>query len=106
MTEHSKEISPLKQAYLAIEKLQAKIEAQEAEKRAPIAIIGIGCRYPGGANDPEAFWEQLRNGQDTLREIPKDRFDIDALYDPNPDAPGKISTRWGAFLDSVDQFEP
>lgn len=106
MTDQSKEISPLKQAYLAIEKLQAKVESQDAERRAPIAIVGIGCRYPGGANNPDTFWKMLRDGEDAIREIPKDRFDIDAYYDPNPDAPGKIATRWGAFLDVVDQFEP
>jgi acyl transferase domain-containing protein/NADPH:quinone reductase-like Zn-dependent oxidoreductase/SAM-dependent methyltransferase len=106
MTDHSKEVSPLKQAYFAIEKLQSKLEALEADKRAPIAIIGMGCRYPGGADNPQAFWQLLRSGQDAIREIPKDRFDIDAYYDPDPDAPGKIATRWGAFLDSVDQFEP
>ncbi len=102
----SKEISPLKQAYFAIEKLQAKIQALEAEKRAPVAIIGIGCRYPGGIDSPDAFWTMLRSGHDAIGDIPKDRFDIDAYYDPNPDAPGKISTRWGAFLNAVDQFEP
>jgi acyl transferase domain-containing protein len=106
MTDQSKDLSPLKQAYIAIEKLQAKIEALEADKRAPIAVIGIGCRYPGGADNPLTFWELLRNGHDAIREIPKDRFDIDAYYDPNPEAAGKISTRWGAFIDSVDQFEP
>src|SRR5690606_11805621 len=106
MTDQSKDLSPLKQAYIAIEKLQAKVEALEADKHAPIAVIGIGCRYPGGADDPEAFWEMLRNGQDAIREVPKDRYDIDAYYDPNPDAAGKVSTRWGAFIDSVDQFEP
>lgn len=106
MTDQPKDISPLKQAYFAIEKLQAKVEALEADKRALIAVVGIGCRYPGGADNPDAFWEMLRDGHDAIREIPKDRFDVDAYYDPNPDAAGKISTRWGAFIDLVDQFEP
>ncbi len=71
----------------------------------PIAIIGIGCRFPG-AKDPESFWQLLRNGVDAIAEVPKDRWDIDAFYDPEPGKPGKMSTRWGGFLEQVDQFDP
>ena len=71
----------------------------------PIAIIGIGCRLPG-AKDPESFWQLLRNGVDAITEVPKDRWDIDAFYDPEPGKPGKMSTRWGGFLERVDQFDP
>lgn len=71
----------------------------------PIAIIGVGCRFPG-AKDPESFWQLLRNGVDAISEVPKDRWDIDAFYDPEPGTPGKMSTRWGGFLDQVDQFDP
>jgi acyl transferase domain-containing protein/NADPH:quinone reductase-like Zn-dependent oxidoreductase/acyl carrier protein len=99
-----KELSPLKQAFLAIEKLEGKIEALENEKRAPIAIIGMGCRFPGGANTPEAYWQLLRNGVDAVREL--DRWDMDAYYDPDADAPGKMSTRWAGLIDQVDQFDP
>ncbi len=70
-----------------------------------IAIIGIGCRLPG-ASDPESFWQLLQNGVDAIAEVPKDRWDIDAFYDPEPGVPGKMSTRWGGFLDQVDQFDP
>jgi len=70
-----------------------------------IAIIGIGCRFPK-AKDPESFWQLLRNGVDAITEVPKDRWDIDAFYDPEPGTPGKMSTRWGGFLDQVDQFDP
>lgn len=71
----------------------------------PIAIVGVACRFPG-APDPDAFWEVLSNGVDAIREIPDDRFDIDEYYDPDPDKPGKIYTRYGGFLDSVDGFDP
>jgi acyl transferase domain-containing protein/acyl carrier protein len=71
----------------------------------PIAIIGMGCRFPG-ASDPAAFWRLLRNGEDAIREVPLDRFDQHAFYDPDPAAPGKMNTRWGGFLDGVDQFDP
>ena len=69
-----------------------------------IAIIGIGCRFPG-ANGPRAYWELLREGVDAITEIPPDRFDIDAVYDSRPGVPGKMATRWGGFLDQIDQFD-
>ncbi|MBF2003215.1 MAG: SDR family NAD(P)-dependent oxidoreductase [Synechococcales cyanobacterium M58_A2018_015] len=70
-----------------------------------IAIIGMDCRFPG-ADSPEAYWELLRNGIDAIREIPPDRWDVNAYYDPDPDAPGKMYSRYGGFLDCVDQFDP
>jgi acyl transferase domain-containing protein/acyl carrier protein len=85
--------------------------ATAAAKRArasvdePIAIVGLGCRFPGGANDPDAFWELLRSGTDAVTEVPRDRWDIDAYYDQDPDAPGKMTTRYGGFLDAVDGFD-
>lgn len=71
----------------------------------PIAIIGIGCRFPGAEN-PQAFWRVLRNGIDTVSGVPPDRWDVDALYDPTPGCTGKMSTRWGGFLERVDLFDP
>ena len=65
----------------------------------------MACRFPG-APDPEAFWELLSGGVDAIREIPEDRFDIDEFYDPDPEAPGKIYTRYGGFLDGIDGFDP
>jgi acyl transferase domain-containing protein/acyl carrier protein len=71
----------------------------------PIAIIGIGCRFPG-AKDPEAFWQLLRNGVDAITEIPKNRWNLNEYYDPNPEIPGKTNSRCGGFLQQVDQFDP
>jgi acyl transferase domain-containing protein/acyl-CoA synthetase (AMP-forming)/AMP-acid ligase II/acyl carrier protein len=71
----------------------------------PIAIVGIGCRFPGAAGFEE-FWTLLRNGVDAISEIPRDRWDVDALYDPLPGTTGKMSTRWGGFLPGVDRFDP
>ncbi len=70
-----------------------------------VAIIGMGCRFPGGANTPEQFWEMLCQGVDAITEIPRDRFDVDALFDPDPVAPGKIYTHWGGYLDGIDEFD-
>jgi myxalamid-type polyketide synthase MxaB len=71
----------------------------------PIAIIGIACRFPG-ADGPAAFWRLLCDGRDVTREVPPGRWDADALYDPDPAAPGKAVTRRGGFLDAVDLFDP
>ncbi|WP_156687792.1 type I polyketide synthase [Mycobacterium sp. Marseille-P9652] len=71
----------------------------------PIAIVAVACRFPG-AKDPEAYWELLSGGVDAIREIPDDRFDVDEFYDPDPETPGKIYTRYGGFLDTIDGFDP
>lgn len=70
----------------------------------PIAIVGIGCRFPG-ADGPEAFWRLLSGGVDATSEVPADRWDVDAFYSPDPSVPGTAVTRRGGFLDAVDQFD-
>jgi acyl transferase domain-containing protein/acyl-CoA synthetase (AMP-forming)/AMP-acid ligase II/NAD(P)-dependent dehydrogenase (short-subunit alcohol dehydrogenase family)/acyl carrier protein/SAM-dependent methyltransferase len=70
----------------------------------PIAIIGLACRFPGAKN-PQEFWDLLRSGIDAISEVPPERWDIGALYDPKPGTAGKMSTRWGGFLKGVDQFD-
>src|SRR5215467_3170398 len=73
----------------------------------PIAITGMSCRLPDGSNSPEEFWQLLRDGRDGVSEVPPDRWDIDAYYDPDPDAPGKMYTRCGGFLKfPVNRFDP
>jgi acyl transferase domain-containing protein/acyl carrier protein/protein-L-isoaspartate O-methyltransferase len=73
----------------------------------PIAIVGMSCRLPGGANSPEEYWRLLKEGRDGVSEVPRDRWDIEAYYDPDPDAPGKMYTRCGGFLKfPVDRFDP
>ncbi len=86
--------------------LQTTAEAsriQEANSEA-IAIIGIACRFPG-AKDARAFWNLLRDGVDAIQEVPAARFKLDGLFDPDPSAPGKIVTRWGGFIEDIDQFD-
>ncbi len=81
----------------------AASEVRDANSEA-IAIIGIGCRFPG-ANDARAFWNLLRNGVDAIREVPAERFNLHDFLDPDPAAPGKMVTRWGGFIEQVDQFD-
>jgi thioester reductase-like protein len=81
--------------------------ALERRRRAsPIAIVGIGCRFPGGASTPSAFWDLLVRGVDATCEVPADRWDAQAFYDPDPDVPGKAYTTRGAFLDQIAAFDP
>ncbi len=71
-----------------------------------IAVIGLGCRFPGGAGDPAAFWNLLRRGGDATGEIPASRWAVDDYFDADPDAPGRMYVRRGAFLDGVEDFDP
>src|SRR5262245_12249582 len=95
----------LQNAMAAVDKLQAKLDTMEQAKSEPIAIIGMSCRFPGGANSPEAFWELLCDGRDVVREVPAERWNV-ADY-AETDATGKGQTTWyGGFLDQIDQFDP
>jgi acyl transferase domain-containing protein/acyl-CoA synthetase (AMP-forming)/AMP-acid ligase II/acyl carrier protein len=70
----------------------------------PIAIVGMACRLPG-AESPEALWRLLTEGQDATREVPADRWDIDAWHDPTAERPGSMIARRGGFISGVDQFD-
>jgi len=70
-----------------------------------IAIIGMGCRFPGGANNPEQFWQILSQGVDAITEIPPQRWQLDTYFDPEPETPGKMYTRHGGFIADIDQFD-
>ncbi|MEV5988022.1 type I polyketide synthase [Streptomyces sp. NPDC052051] len=71
----------------------------------PVAIIGIGCRFPGGADGPDEFWRLLGEGRDAVTEVPADRWKAADFFDEDPTAPGKTTTRWGGFLQDVDRFD-
>ncbi len=71
----------------------------------PIAVVGIGCRFPGDASGPDAYWDLLAGGRDAITEIPPDRWDADEYYDPDPLAPGRMSSKWGGFISDVAGFD-
>ena len=71
----------------------------------PIAILSMACRFPGGLNTPEALWEALAEGRDLVEDFPAERWDVGALYDPDPDAVGKSYARQGGFVRDIDQFD-
>lgn len=72
----------------------------------PVAIVGIGCRFPGKANSPEELWSLLVNGIDAITDIPKDRWSVEQFYHPDPKVNGTTYSKWGGFLEQIDQFDP
>ncbi|MEU0395897.1 SDR family NAD(P)-dependent oxidoreductase [Streptomyces sp. NPDC006208] len=70
-----------------------------------IAIVSMACRFPGGADDPEALWRLLAAGEDAITEVPAGRWDTQGLYDPDPEATGKAYTLRGGFLADIDRFD-
>ncbi len=71
----------------------------------PIAVVAMACRFPE-ADDPDALWRLVHAGRSTIREVPPERWSIDALYDPEPGRPGRVYCRWGSFVDGLDRFDP
>jgi acyl transferase domain-containing protein/NADPH:quinone reductase-like Zn-dependent oxidoreductase/acyl carrier protein/protein-L-isoaspartate O-methyltransferase len=95
----------VREALRTIDDLQTRLEIAQSALTAPIAITGIGCRYPGGVTDTKSFWRLLSRGEDAITEAPSDRWTTADWFDPDPAAPGKMSTRWGGFLDGIDAFD-
>ncbi len=95
----------MKKALIELRELRTKVNALETEKDEPIAIVGMGCRFPGNVDTPESFWKLIREGNNAVTEVPLSRWDIDAYYDPDQDAPGKMYTRYGGFVNNMDQFD-
>jgi acyl transferase domain-containing protein len=101
--EHER-LTPLQNAFYLLKQAQARLAAYERAESEPVAVIGVGCRFPGARSTAE-FWRLLCEGGDAIREVPADRWNIDEYYDPDTSAPGKMSTRWGGFLDHIDEFD-
>ena len=97
--------STLRRAYLTVERLQRQLDEYKRARSEPIAIVGIGCRFPGGVVDPESYWQLLSTGTDAVGEVPANRWDLDAFYDQEPRQPGKVHSRWGGFLERIDRFD-
>ncbi len=103
MSEPTQELSALKLALLA---KQLREQSAHLLRADPIAIVGMACRLPGGADSPESFWTLLAQGRDATTEVPAERWNADAFYSADTSLPGKASTRRGGFLqERIDQFD-
>ncbi|MHA7630687.1 type I polyketide synthase [Corallococcus sp. M7] len=96
----------LKRSLDALKDLRARYESLESRGREPIAIIGLGCRIPGGGETPETLWKMLCGKVDAVSEVPADRWDLSRYYDADVATPGRMHMRYGAFLDAPDRFDP
>lgn len=94
-----------RKALAVIEKLRAELAEARSGAFSPIAVVGMGCRYPGGADDPQQYWDTLVGKVDGVGEVPVDRWDADEYFDPQG-GPGRTTSRWGGFLKDIDQFDP
>jgi hypothetical protein len=90
---------------LAVE-LERRLSARDAAVPEPIAVVGMACRTPGGAETPEQFWRILAEGRDAIEKVPAERWDADAFYDSRLDIPGKAITKYAGFVHNIDQFDP
>ncbi|HTQ06404.1 MAG TPA: beta-ketoacyl synthase N-terminal-like domain-containing protein [Polyangiaceae bacterium] len=97
-------LTPVKRALLEIRELRAELALAKSAQREPVAVIGMGLRLPGGVVDRASFVQMLWSGVDAVGAIPEERWPAE-LYDADPDAPGKLTTRFGAFIDGVDRFD-
>lgn len=95
-------VSAIKLALLA---QQARSQSQALLSADPVAVIGMGCRLPGGVRNPEDFWKLLANRVDAVSDVPHGRWDVDALYDPDPSVPGKMATKRGGFIGDISGFD-
>ncbi|QKV96586.1 SDR family NAD(P)-dependent oxidoreductase [Streptomyces sp. NA02950] len=97
----------LKRATTELERTRHRVRELEDRSREPIAIIGMGCRYPGGARSPEDLWRIVADGVDVVTEFPVDRgWDIEEIYDPQQGTPGKSYVRHGGFLHDAADCDP
>ncbi|MEV6118877.1 beta-ketoacyl synthase N-terminal-like domain-containing protein, partial [Streptomyces sp. NPDC052109] len=106
MTEEDKLRGYLKRVMVDLRKANRRLQEVEQSRTEPIAVVGMACRYPGGVRSPEDLWQVLAEGRDVTGELPTDRgWDVEGLYDPDPERSGHTYVRRGGFLDEPGEFD-
>ena len=105
-TEEEKLLDYLKRVTVDLHDARTRLREVESRSREPVAIVGMGCHYPGGVNSPQGLWEMVAGGRDAISEFPDDRgWNLDDLYDSDPDNPRASHVRGGGFLDNAAEFD-
>src|SRR5665213_3410388 len=99
------DLSPIKKALYEIRNLKGKLQDLTQAQNEPIAIVGVGLRFPGGASDAASYWKILADRVNTVTEVPVARWKIDDYFDADPEAPGKMYSRHGSFLADTAGFD-
>jgi acyl transferase domain-containing protein/acyl carrier protein len=96
----------LRDALRAVSDMQEQLAAADRARHEPIAIIGMGCRFPGGADSPESLWQLLADGVDAIREVPASRWTAEQYAALDRDEARGATIRYGGFVDGLDRFDP